>query len=76
MYWCFAIINGKLAEIFFEPRKRGEPKILGHAYVKREKYKTKREQKYIEVDTSKFKLSYRNKKYKRLGEHLSAQLFE
>ncbi len=66
MGWCFAIINGRLAEIFFEPRKIGEPKILGHAYVKREEYKTKKEQTYIREDTAKFRLSYRNGLYKRL----------
>ena len=65
MGWCFAIINGRLAEIFFEPGKR-KPKIIGHAYVKREEYKTKKEQKYIEEDTAKFRMSYRNGKYKRL----------
>ena len=67
MGWCFAIINGRLAEIFFEPKKKGEPKILGHAYVKREEYKAKKEQKYITEDTAKFRLSYRNGLYKRLA---------
>ena len=36
--WCFAIVNGRLAEIHFD-KKYG---IYGHCYVKREKY-SKRE---------------------------------
>lgn len=34
MNWCFAIVNGKLAEIYFETNK-GKPKILGHCLVKK-----------------------------------------
>lgn len=66
MFWCFAKVNGKLAEIYFEPRKKGEPKILGHCYVKKEGYKTKKEQKYIEEDITKARLSYRQGNYKRI----------
>ncbi len=65
MSWCFAIINGKLSELFFEPGKT-KPKILGHCYVKREEYKTKREQKMIDEDIAKYKFSHRNKIYKDL----------
>lgn len=64
MSWCFAIINGKLAEIYFEPRKKKEPKVFGHCYVRKEDYKTKKEQKYIREDTAKYQFSYRNKIYK------------
>lgn len=64
MCWCFAIVNNKLAEIFFDEKKSGQVKIRGHCYVKLEEYKTKTEQKYIKQDTSKFKFVYRNKKYK------------
>lgn len=66
MNWCFAKINGKLAEIYFEKTK-GEPDILGHAYVEISKYKTKKEQRWIEIETAKFQLTYRNKKYKRIN---------
>ncbi len=65
MGWCFAIINGKLAEIFFE-KVRGETRIFGHAYVQKEKYKTKKEQKYIEEDTARFQFRYRTGIYKDL----------
>lgn len=63
--WCFAIVNGKLAEIFFD-KKRDKPKILGHAFVEPEEYKTKKELKWIKEDTAKYQLSYKNKKYKDL----------
>lgn len=65
MSWCFALINGRLAEIYFNETKRGI-KFLGHCYVNRSEYVKKREQKWIEVDTANFKLSFRNKKYRRL----------
>lgn len=63
--WCFAKVNSKLAEIYFE-KEKGKPKILGHCYVKLEKYKTKKELKWIKEDTAKYQLSYKNKKYKNL----------
>lgn len=44
MDWSFAIINGKLAEIYFEKRK-DKVKFLGHCYVKREEYDSQEEQK-------------------------------
>ena len=66
MNWCFAIINGRLAEIFFE-KKRNKIEFLGHCYVKKEEYKTKKEQKMITEDTKKFKFSYRKGEYKPLN---------
>jgi len=63
MDWCFAIVNGRLAEIFFE-RKNGKMEFLGHAYVKKSEYKTKKEKKWIKEDTEKFKLVYRKGIYK------------
>ncbi len=34
MKWCFATVNGRLAEIFFEREENEkEPKIIGHSYV-------------------------------------------
>lgn len=62
MNWCFALVNNKLAEIYFEKKKSG-PKFLGHAYVKLEEYKTKKERALIEVATMKFKFSYKSGKY-------------
>lgn len=65
MSWCYAIINNKFAEIYFE-RTKGEPKILGHCYIKQDEYRTKKEQTMIEEDILTNKLSYRNGKYKRV----------
>lgn len=66
MSWCFAIINGRLAEIYLNKTKK-EPIFLGHCYVEISDYKTKREQSWIAMDTAKFRFSYRNKEYKDLN---------
>lgn len=66
MSWCFATINGKLAEIFFEKEKK-KLNIQGHAYVKKSEYKTKQEKAWIEKDTRKFRFSYRKGLYKNLN---------
>lgn len=65
MPWCFAIVNNKLAEIYFDER-RGKAKIIGHCYVKKEEYKTKKEQRWIKEDIPKFYFVYRKGKYKRV----------
>ena len=64
MCWCFAIVNNKLAEFFFDKKKNGQVEIRGHCYVEREDYKTKTEQKWIEHDIGKGRIVYRNKKYR------------
>lgn len=56
--WCFATVNGRLAEISFQ-KKYG---IYGHCYVKREEY-SKREQKMIDADIKKFRFIYRKGYY-------------
>ncbi len=66
MNWSFAIINNRFAEIYFEKKKNGKIKFLGHCYVKREEYKTKKEREYIDEDTSNTKLVYRKGDYKRI----------
>lgn len=63
MGWCFATINNRLAEIFFDKKKNGRTKIWGHCYVKKKEYKTKKEHKWIREDTKRMKVIYRNKKY-------------
>ena len=63
MSWSFAIVNGKLAEVFFDRKKNGSPVILGFCYVKKSEYKTKREQKMIVADTKIYRITYRKKKY-------------
>ena len=56
--WCFAIVNGKLAEIYFD-KKRG---VWGHCYVKRDEF-NKRENRQIDTDIKKYLFSYRNRHY-------------
>ena len=62
MDWSFAIINGKLAEIYFE-KKNKKVNFLGHCYVKRTEFKTKKEQAMIYEDTKKVRLKYYGGKY-------------
>ena len=64
MGWSFAIINNRLAEIFFEKTKK--QKILGHCYVKISEYKTKQERDWIAKDTKRLRFLYKKGKYKRL----------
>lgn len=64
MSWCFAIVNNRLAEIYFNETKNGKPEFLGHCYIKKDEFKTKKEQKLIIRDIEKVQLAYRNKKYK------------
>lgn len=62
--WCFAIVNNKLAEIFFEnDDKKKKSTVWGHCYVKRNEYTTKREQRRIDKDIKNAVFTYRNKKY-------------
>lgn len=64
MSWCFAIINNKPGEIYFERSKSGRVKFWGHCYVGKEDFKTKEERSALEKDIKKFKIVYRNKNYK------------
>lgn len=64
MYWSFAKVNNRLAEIDFSRRGKGV-KITGHYYVKSEEYKTKQEQRWIREDIEKFQFSFRKGVYKR-----------
>ncbi len=63
MGWAFAIVNGKLAEIFFE-KKKNKTMFYGHAYVKVEEYKSKKEKQWIKEDTAKNRSSYQKNLYK------------
>lgn len=65
MHWCFAIVNGRLAELYFEV-KRGKPVPMAHCYVKKEEYTTKREQQWIKKDTQNLRFSWRKGKYNRM----------
>lgn len=56
--WCFAIVNGRLSEIYFA-KKFG---IYAHCYIQRSKF-SKREQKMIDADIKKCVFSYRKGYY-------------
>lgn len=62
--WCFAKVNGRLAEIYFDRRGRGM-KINNHCYVKAEEFKTKQEQRWIKEDTERLKFTYRKGTYQK-----------
>ncbi|MEK9159320.1 MAG: hypothetical protein AAB383_01180 [Patescibacteria group bacterium] len=62
MGWCFALINGRLAEIFFD--KKGKKTLLeGHCFVEEEEYKTKQEKTWIKKDISSYQFKYKGGKY-------------
>lgn len=67
-FWAFSLINGRLAEFHYEIEKGKSYLAYGHCYMKREEYKTKQEQKWIDKDTEKYRFTYRNKQYRRAGE--------
>ncbi len=63
MDWCFATINNRLAEIYFEKQKGGVV-ILGHCYVEKSEFKTKKELKFIKEDSEYVQLTYWQGKYR------------
>ena len=78
MPWSFAIINNRLAEVFFE-EKKDKTVFNGHCYVERREYKTKQERKWIKTDTAKLRFTYRNGKYfdqNRPGQVFLSEKFE
>lgn len=64
MGWCFALINNKLGEIYFDKTKVGTIKIHAHCFVSKKEYKTKQEQQWIREDIKNIKVKYSNKQYK------------
>ncbi len=67
-YWAFALINGRLAEFHYEISRGKFYMAYGHCYVKRSEYKTKYEQKMIDKDLNKYRFTYRDKQYRKVGE--------
>ena len=63
MMWCFAKVNSKLAEIYFEKDKKGKNKVFAHCYVDSKDFKSKKEKLWIRNETKKFAFTYKNKKY-------------
>ena len=66
MSWSFAIVNGRIAEIFFDVTGNGYMEILSHAYVRSEEYTTKKERNWLRKDTARYRFSYRKKTYRPL----------
>jgi len=66
MHWCFAMINGRLAHVFFDIKRGNKKHIFGHSYIKASELRTAREKRVMKNDIKKTRLSYRNKKYRRL----------
>ncbi|MFH1193157.1 MAG: hypothetical protein V1656_02465 [Candidatus Jorgensenbacteria bacterium] len=57
--WCFAIVNNRLAEIYFDARWG----IWAHCYVERHEYRTIQERKWIKEDTERYRFTYRGGYY-------------
>lgn len=63
MGWCFAKVNGKLAEVYFT-KVKGITMFHGHSYVNETDYNLKKELVWIKKDTKKFNLLYKKSVYK------------
>ncbi len=67
MTWTFAIINGRLAEVYYRgPADKG--KVWGYCYVKKSEFKTEKEQRWLQEDTKHFRFVYRGRKYRRIDQ--------
>lgn len=62
--WCFAMLNGRPAEIYFRRRPGRLPEVLGHCYVRRSEFRTKKERQQIDRDMRHVRLSYRHRVYR------------
>ena len=62
--WCFALINNRLAELYFDRDKKGRLLFEGHGYVDDTKDWTKEEKKWIPRDTKQYQFSYRKGYYR------------
>ncbi len=71
MSWAFALVNNKLAELYFE--RRGKTiRMGGYCHVERSEFITRKELGEIDFDTKKYQLSYRNGRYR---DNLSGKIF-
>ncbi len=65
--WCFAIINGKLGQIFFKKGSRSVEGIFGHSYHSKKDIFSAEEKKMIGSDIKKHQFSFRKGKYNRVN---------
>ena len=63
--WCYAIVNGRLGELWFEKDGK-KPNIFAHAYLKMGEAKDKETRAMIKADTKKYHFSWRKGVYKDL----------
>ncbi len=63
MNWCFAKINNRIGEIYFDRTKGGQARIFSHCFIERANFIAKEENEAFESDAKKFKVVYKNKKY-------------
>lgn len=63
-HWSFAIVNNRLAEIFFRYNKAKRiKKFFAHCYVNKSEYTAKKEQKMIQKDIKDNRYRYYKGKY-------------
>lgn len=63
MCWSYALINGRLAEIYFD-KQGGKPIFKGHSYIKPTETFTKVEARALEHDIQTTQLTYYAKRYR------------
>ncbi len=64
-YWSYALINGRLGEIYFDC-KHGKIIYEGHSYLRKDERLTLREAAALQHDVARTQLSYYRKKYRSL----------
>ena len=62
-YWSYALINGRLGEIYFD-HKHGKIIYEGHSYLRPEERLTQREVNALQYDVSRTQLSYYRHHYR------------
>lgn len=65
MCWSYALINGRLAEIYFD-KKGGKIVFEGHSYISPTETFTKVEARALEHDIQTTQLTYYAKHYRRI----------
>lgn len=74
MHWCFGLVNGRLAHVFFDIQKDGKKHVFAHSYINARELRSKREKEMMKSDVKKTRLLYRNRKYRRLVDGKSVAL--
>ena len=64
-YWSYALINGRLGEIYFS-RPRGKLVIEGHSYISPTETFTKAEVAALQHDIQRTQLTYYRQQYRHI----------